>query len=601
MKRNKNEVSLFFLFFILSFNVLSAGIENYLKKVGEKTDSHNMRNIDFIYTINLDQRPEKFKNCTDQLTPYGINPFRFSAVNGWELSLEAINDVGVKYEPWMAKDLWGTYYSGNKNVNSRHEIMSVESRSYFCHCTERGTIGILLSHLSVLKDAYDAGYETIWVMEDDIQVIRDPRLIPSLIDTLDATVGKDGWDILFTDKDIKDKEGNYVICLSYAPRPNFSPKNPERFAVREQVGTDFMRVGARYGAHSMIIRRSGMKKLLDFINRYNIFLPYDMDFCMPDDIRLYTVTDDVVSNLPKALSDNGAPNYKKSGKLENYLKKVGKKSGNHGMRNIDFMYIINLDHRPEKLKSCTDQLTPYNIHPFRFSAVNGQHLSLDVLNNVGVKYRRWMKKDQWGTCYLSSEFWSHEIMHVEGRNYFCYGMARGTIGIVLSHLSVLKDAYDSGYNTIWVMEDDIQIIKNPRLIPSLIDKLDATVGPNKWDILFTDKDTKDKQGNYVTCLSYAPRPNFSPKKPERFAVRKQVDTNFMKVGARYGAYSMIIRRSGMRKILDFITRYGIFLPYDMDFCMPDDIRLYSLIDDVVSTQPQALSDNRSPKELNWIK
>jgi len=270
-----------------------------------------MRNIDFIYTINLDQRPEKFKNCTDQLSPYDIHPFRFSAVNGWELTLEMVNDVGVKYAPGMAKQLWGTCYLPGGNWEPHHEILQVEGRNYFCHCMARGPIGIVLSHLSVLKDAYDSGYNTIWVMEDDIQVMRDPHLISSLIRKLDKAVGKKGWDILFTDRDTKNQKGEYVPCLGYAKRPNYTPKNPGRFAVRKQVGTDFMQVGARYGAYSMIVRRSGMKKILDFINRYHIFLPYDMDFYMPEDIRLFAVIDDVVSTQPQAISDNGAPNYEK--------------------------------------------------------------------------------------------------------------------------------------------------------------------------------------------------------------------------------------------------------------------------------------------------
>jgi GR25 family glycosyltransferase involved in LPS biosynthesis len=168
----------------------------------------------------------------------------------------------------------------------------------------RGPIGIVLSHLSVLKDAYDSGYNTIWVMEDDVQVIQNPHLISSLIEELDGLVGRKHWDILFTDQDIKDKKGNYIICRSYAPRPNFSPSDPARFARTQKVGSKFRKIGARYGAQSMIINRSGMKKLLDFFYRYDIFLPYDMDFCMPDGIALYTVIEDVVSNLPQALSDN---------------------------------------------------------------------------------------------------------------------------------------------------------------------------------------------------------------------------------------------------------------------------------------------------------
>jgi hypothetical protein len=51
---------------------LSGGISDYLKELNDKSGDHSMRNIDFIYTINLDKRPEKFSLCTQQLNPYGI-------------------------------------------------------------------------------------------------------------------------------------------------------------------------------------------------------------------------------------------------------------------------------------------------------------------------------------------------------------------------------------------------------------------------------------------------------------------------------------------------------------------------------------------------
>ena len=88
-------------------------------------------------------------------------------------------------------------------------------------------------------------------------------------------------------------------------------------------------------------------------------------------------------------------------------------------------------------------------------------------------------------------------MHVPDRTYFGPSNARGTIGIVLSHLSVLQDALDSGYDTIWVMEDDIQIIRNPRKLSKLIAKLDALVGKNGWDVLYTDQDSKN--GERTLC------------------------------------------------------------------------------------------------------
>ncbi len=283
--------------------------EDYFKKAPNKSGPYRMRNIDFIYMINLDERPEKFEHSLEELAPFGILPYRFSAVNGWEISLKDFNDVGVKYEWWMKPDLMGTCYLPEDGGQPHHEIMQVPGRNYFCHCMSRGAVGIALSHLSILKDAYDSGYETIWVMEDDIEVIKDPHLLSELIERLDQLVGHDGWDFLFTDFDTKNKRGEHVPCSGAAFRPNFNPDNPYRFADRWDISPDFRLVKARYGAYSMIVRRSGMKKMLDF-TKQGIFLPYDMEYTLPDDIRMYTLRDDVVSTQPDALSDNGSPNYK---------------------------------------------------------------------------------------------------------------------------------------------------------------------------------------------------------------------------------------------------------------------------------------------------
>lgn len=175
------------LFSIAISTALFGGIEKYYKKINDKFayPITKMRNIDFIYVINLDQRPEKYAMTLNELVPFGIIPYRFSAVNGWELPLEHINDVGIKYETWMKKNLMGTYYLPENGGEPCHEIMNVEGRNYFCHGLSRGSIGIFLSHLSVLQDAYDSGYETIWVMEDDIEVIKDPNIISDYIEKLE--------------------------------------------------------------------------------------------------------------------------------------------------------------------------------------------------------------------------------------------------------------------------------------------------------------------------------------------------------------------------------------------------------------------------------
>lgn len=296
----------FFFFVMIS---LHADLEDRLKKIehGPPSEEERLRNIDFIYMINLDQRPEKWHKSLEQLIPYGIVPYRFSAVNGWELDLETINDVGVVYSPEMEGGFMATSYH---TLEQSHEIIAHFGQTYFVHCMARGAIGCFLSHLSVLQDAYDRGYETIWVMEDDIEVIRDPHLVSGLIEKLDQEVGKNRWDVLFTDKDMRRADGAYIPAWSGARRPDILPSSRVNdYTVRAFAGSDFIRIGSRYGTHSMIIRRCGMKKLLQFFKAHKMYLPYDMDMIMPYGIKLYTVAEDVVGNLPRAASDNGAPYY----------------------------------------------------------------------------------------------------------------------------------------------------------------------------------------------------------------------------------------------------------------------------------------------------
>lgn len=294
---------------VLAIKPLFSIPADYFKKAENKEGAYQIKNIDFIYLINLDQRPEKYEHCIQELAPYSITPYRFSAVNGWELDVKDLNQLGIKYAPWMRKNLMGTCYLPEYGENFHHEVINVVGRNYFCHCLSRGAIGILLSHLSILQDAYNSGYETIWVMEDDIQVLQNPHILSNFIEELDQLVGKKNWDILFTDRDTKNQAGHYVSCSAYALKPHFDPVNPNRFSECKNIGFNFRKIGARYGAYSMIIRRSGMEKILNFL-KDGLFLPYDMEYTLPDDIQLYTVQQDVVSTQSNAFSDNGAPNYK---------------------------------------------------------------------------------------------------------------------------------------------------------------------------------------------------------------------------------------------------------------------------------------------------
>ena len=71
---------------------------------------------------------------------------------------------------------------------------------------------------------------------------------------------------------------------------------------------------------------------------------------------------------------------------------------------------------------------------------------------------------------------------------------------------------------------------------------------------------------------------------------RMVGSDFMKIGGRTQAHSVIYRRSGIKKILDFIINNGIFRPYDIDLPFVPNLKMYNLIKDVVHGRDRTDSD-----------
>ena len=289
-------------------------------------------------------------------------------------------------------------------------------------------------------------------------------------------------------------------------------------------------------------------------------------------------------------------------KIWEWFRPAKNKSPIHVIKGVDYIYMINLDERPEKFAQACSELEPYGIFPFRFSAVNGWKLPTLALQQIGVKFTGDFGQEKFiGSVFTEidgKEYFGNEIMRPNGETFFMMGMTHGAIGIVLSHLSILQDAWDSGYQTIWVMEDDVEALEDPRQIPKLIQELDTLV-PD-WDILFTDTDMyKDKKGNHVPCRAIGARPNFKMEPLSSYLEKfYPVSKNISRTGMRYGAYSMIIRRSGMEKILRFYKTYGIFQPYDLDLWLDPTLKMFIVNRDIVSQRQGAITDNNKPHYLN---
>lgn len=289
------------LLFICCLIHCYAGIEDHYRKLKNKLGSSGMENIDYIYLINLDLRPERWANCLDQLIPYGIFPERFPGIYGWALSPAELNGIALTFQSgmWTGKESVMHFPLDGDGIPQWVYLSGAfNGKGCFSGWTVKGTIGCSLAHLSVLKDAYDSGYDTIWVMEDDIFIWEDPHQLSDLIKELDTLVGPNEWDAFYTDQNLLVVDPNKDI-YSEIPALYWRPDMPYRdvrfLAEHHDVGEHFIKIGSRMRQHSVIYRRRGIEKILNFYRDHGNFLPYDNEIALIPGIQLYTSRKNIVS------------------------------------------------------------------------------------------------------------------------------------------------------------------------------------------------------------------------------------------------------------------------------------------------------------------
>lgn len=262
------------------------------------------------------------------------------------------------------------------------------------------------------------------------------------------------------------------------------------------------------------------------------------------------------------------------------------------IKGIDEIYLINLDHRPDRLAATQSALAKYRVSATRFSAVNGRELPLETLLNIALPcppdsiHGRWMTTpSEDGT--LSYTFLTKRAPFQPP--IFCEWMTIGAVGCATSHISVLREAYEKGHETIWVMEDDILIKKNPKSLARLIRELDG-ITKGEWDILYTDTDNVDVKAQTSEVYWWMWRPDLAPEGDARFSYRREAGANFVHIASRDRTHSMIIRRSGMKKLLDHFENNHLFLPIDHEIAFAPGIILYMLSYPVVTYNPSGDTD-----------
>lgn len=244
---------------LFSIPAQSKPYQNLLKPHFQAPTS-SIEGIDGIYVINLDYRPETWHRLEPILYYHGIEAARFSAVSGWDFDLRTIQKYCAKH-------------------------MRV------------GQLGCMMSHLSIYHDALERGLKVAWIMEDDMEICRNPKILTQTLQELNQLDPE--WDVLYTDLDFVNKDGSFArsLALPIDKKPPFPQFPLKYYTFRKNISENLQIVRARYGTTSMIMSERGMKKILDhFTTNEDILWPLDIEFHYTPGIKQYGIINPVVTN-----------------------------------------------------------------------------------------------------------------------------------------------------------------------------------------------------------------------------------------------------------------------------------------------------------------
>lgn len=226
--------------------LIESPLQEYLVDIELKELYSGMELIDCIYVINLDERINRWNKLRNIWEKKGFFVNRVNAVNGWNISKDSIKALSAPHNAMLG-----------------------------------GVLGCFLSHISVLKNAYENQFEIIWVLEDDAEFVGDPQKIPELIKALSKLDPQ--WDILYTDvRNFGITTGGFGVL----PVSN-----------KDYLNKDFMRVGKRFGTYSILISKSGIQKLLYYFISNPLCDAIDVIIHWIPNIRKYAVRRNIVSYI----------------------------------------------------------------------------------------------------------------------------------------------------------------------------------------------------------------------------------------------------------------------------------------------------------------
>lgn len=172
-----------------------------------------------VYIINLVRRSDRRKLMEYKLNKVGLSNYEF---------FDAIDGYDKQYDR-----LYKKVNKVNNNFNSR------------------GALGLILTYVKLLEDAYQKNYSSIIILEDDVNIHKNYK---SLLALFNNVITKRHYDIIWLG----------------ANQPKISNKQIDDIKKKNRYRPEPHKGNYTYGTYSMIITLNGIEKLRQHINNNNI-------------------------------------------------------------------------------------------------------------------------------------------------------------------------------------------------------------------------------------------------------------------------------------------------------------------------------------------
>jgi len=170
----------------------------------------------------------------------------------------------------------------------------------------------------------------------------------------------------------------------------------------------------------------------------------------------------------------------------------GKDKEYHKMSGIDFVYVIAAKkcHRFDDLKR---SFAKYNVFPYRFTAFSPKDISSDTMYRTCLHGKRgWRRYTSAKLCVRGGKFMlDKRKMRSTKSGYIHRNMSIKALYRALSHLSVVKDSFYSGYEYVWIMDSGTELRCDPNVLSTYIERANKEI-PD-WTSLYTDYSERDSE------------------------------------------------------------------------------------------------------------